>query len=418
MQTSPLFSVLICTVGKEELTRGAIQSILDQGFIDVEIIVTDTSGTNIIRRLVESLDDNRVRFFEVPNLDPTIGWEFAYTKSAGQYVLWYDDDNRLIPQSLQRYEQIIKQEEADIVSANHVYYFGEGNRHNPEQSNALVFLLPFSNEIKIYDKNNLLKAVYDFSMGTPRMPARWHSAATFVSRAICEKARAEIGYIIATHMYGNFTFHPVIFTYAHKAVYYNIPLCVIGKFSSSITQQWSNAFVNQKRSTALPYQFTKVSERTLSNTTAECYLRVRHDLKAHEQYPFNWEKFYRRYISELLLLNIQSRRHLKAWREVWIAVSDLKTPTRRQLRGQILRQSFLSICLDILRYARLFEITRKLMRKKSEQNINRKTIPLSPYGIYSIETCAQRLKEILEKETGSDYFFEAGVTNENARPNT
>ena len=414
MKSSPLFSILICTVGKKEMVEGAIQSVLKQNFADVEIIVTDTSGTDIIRRLVESLDDNRIHFFEVPNLDPTIGWEFAYTKSTGQYVLWYDDDNRLIPNSLERYAEIIAKEKADIVSANHVYYFGEGNRHKPAQNNALVFLLPFSSKINVYDKDTLLSTVYDFSMGTSKMPARWHSAATFVSRSICEKARAEIGYVIAPHMYGNFTFHPVIFTYAVKPIYYDRPLCVIGKFSSSITQQWSNVFVNEKRNSAVPYQFTGVSERTLGNTTAECYLRVRHDIQKHEIYPFNWEKFYHRYIDELLMLNIPFRRHLKAWHEVWITVDKLESNACLILHRQILRRSLQSVFLDTLRQIKLLEIARKLIRKPAE-NVNRKTISLSPHGIYSIETCAQRLDEILGKELGNDYFFEKGATNANTR---
>ena len=396
------------------MVQGAIQSILKQNFTDVEIIVTDTSGTDIIRRLVESLDDNRIHFFEVPNLDPTIGWEFAYTKSVGQYILWYDDDNRLIPNSLEKYAEIIAGKKADIVSANHVYYFGEGNRHKPAQNNALVFLLPFSNRIKIYDKDTLLEAVYDFSMGTSKMPARWHSAATFVSRSICEKARAEIGYVIAPHMYGNFTFHPVIFAYAIKPIYYDIPLCVIGKFSSSITQQWSNVFVNEKRNSAVPYQFTGVSERTLGNTTAECYLRVRHDMQKHEKYPFNCGKFYHRYVDELLLLNIPFRRHFKAWHEVWATVNKLELNARLILRRKILKLSLQSVFLRALRQMRLLGIARKLM-KKSAENVNRKTVSLSPYGIYSIETCAQRLDEVLDKELGNNYFFENGATNVNTR---
>lgn len=396
--STPLFSVLICTVGKEALTRGAIASILDQGVPDVEVIVTDTSGTDAIRDVCASFNDPRISFFEVPNLDPTLAWEFAYEQSTGRYVLWYDDDNRLIPGALHTYAALIAQEDADIVSANHAYYYGEGNRHQPELSNALSVLLPYSGNARAYASDALLKVVYDLSMGLPPNPARWHSAATFVSRAICEQAREEIGYVIAPHMYGNFTFHPVIFNYARKPLYYDAPLCIIGKFSSSITQQWSNAFVKQVRSSALPYRFSGVSERTLGNTTIECYLKVRHDLPAHERYPFNWERFYRRYLNELLFLNVPLGRHLRAWHEAWRALGSLKPASRRALRRQLLKQFAQSIGLRTFRVLGIWEHLRLVFKKRLPSNKNRVALPLAPYGIRSIDECAKRLTEILAQE--------------------
>ncbi|MDE1924847.1 MAG: glycosyltransferase [Patescibacteria group bacterium] len=400
MQALPLFSILICSVGKTELVEGAIHSITSQNFDDVEIIVTDTSGTNSIRSLVESLDDNRIHFYEVPELDPTIGWEFAYTKSTGRYVLWYDDDNQLIPGSLAQYAKIITEQGADIVSANHVYYFGEGNRHDPGHDNALTVLLPYSGTTKVYDRDTLLSAVSDLRMGRPAMPARWHSAATFVSRDICEQAERDVGYIVAPHMYGNYTLHPLIFWYAKKPLYYDQPLCVIGKFASSITQQWSNTFVKPRRISTLPYRYTGVSVRTLGNTTAECYLKVQHDLPALERYPFNWETFYRRYISELLFLKIPFGRHLHAWREAWRAVARTEPSARRRLRRQILKQFTQSLGLRLLRAVHVWDAARSRMRGAIPRNDNRKTIPLSPYGIHTIDECAQRLDEVLSQALG------------------
>lgn len=397
--SEPTFSILICTVGKEELTRGAIRSILDQNYNEVEIIVTDTSGSDKIKSIADSFNDPRIRFFAVPNQDPTISWEFAYEQSRGKYVLWYDDDNRLVPWALAHVAKIITEQGADIVSGNHTYYFGTGNRHRPEQDNALSALFPFSCQTTIYERDFLLRMVYDFSMGAPSMP-RWHSAATFVSRNICEDARATTGYVIAPHMYGNFTFHPIIFSFAKRPLYDDRPLCIIGKFASSITQQWSNSFVKASRSTALPFKFTGVSERTLGNTTAECYLRVRNDIPSHEAYFFNWEKVYIRYSSELLLLKIPLIRHLRAWIELWRASRKLDAQARTRVRARILKQGVQSMILQALRALGLWEFVRQHSQYLLTENRNRRIVPLSRYDIYSIDDCAKRLDEIFKAEWG------------------
>jgi len=393
----PFFSVLICTIGKADLTRGAIDSILNQDFEDFEIIVTDTSGTVDIKNIVSAFNNPRIKFFNVPDNDPTISWEFAYEQSEGSYVLWYDDDNRLVPWALEHYAALIKKEGADIVSGNHAYYFGTGNRHKPEEDNTLRALFPFSCRATVYERDFLLRMVYAFSMGAATMP-RWHSAATFVSREICEKARAAVGYVIAPHMYGNFTFHPIIFSFAEKPLYDDRPLCIIGKFASSITQQWSNSFVKVKRSTAVPFKFTGVSQRTLGNTTAECYLRVRHDIPSHEAYPFNWEQVYSRYSSELLLLNIPILPLMRAWAELWSGSQRLGVEARRRVRVRIMKQSLQSVLLHILRTLGLWEFVRQRAQNLIHENPKRKMVSLSRYNIYSIDDCAKRLDEIFREE--------------------
>jgi glycosyltransferase involved in cell wall biosynthesis len=395
----PLFSILICTVGKEELTRGAIRSILNQTHHDFEIIVTDTSGTDYIRHMTESFKDTRIKYFDVPNQDPTIGWEFAYEQSTGQYILWYDDDNRLVPWALGRYAELISRYKADIVSGNHVYYFGPGNRHNPQADNSLTALLPFSCQEKVYRPDAILRAIYDLSIGRPVMPARWHSAATFVSRTVCEAAEQKLGYIIAPHLLGNFTFHPVIAAFAHTPVYDDHPLCIIGKFANSITQQWSNSS-QIKRSTARPYRFTGVSERTLGNTTVECYLQVRHDFPEHETYPLNWEKFYRRYSGELLLLNIPFVRHMRAWRELWLASTRVDEPSRQRLRRVILKQWIQSVAIQVLRFLRIWDMVRTNLKKTVAPSERRKSVPLEKYGVHSIEECVPQLAQIMRQEWG------------------
>ena len=259
-------------------------------------------------------------------------------------------------------------------------------------------LFPYSLFTKGYESPAVLRTIYDFSMGIPPQLARWHSAATFVARSVCEEACKKTGYVIAPHMYGNFTFHPIIFTFAKNPIYDDRPLCVIGKFASSITQQWSNTFVQQKRSTALPFRFTGVTERTLGNTTAECYLQVRHDIPAHATYPFNWMKFYRRYSDELVFLTIPLVRHAYAWKELWMAVAQHLPPRERmKLRVIILKNSIRFLVLRLARALHLSTVLRQF-RWRDQTNSMRRTAPLATYEVHTIDACAGRLDEIMSRE--------------------
>lgn len=390
---SPLFSLLICTVGKEELTRGAIQSILDQNFQDFEIVVTNTSGSSHIRDLAASFSDQRIKYFDVPNRDPSISWQFAYEKSTGQFILWYDDDNRLAPWVLSHCRNIITSTGADIVSGNHAYYFGAGNRHFPEKNNYLSALLPFSGNIRVHDPQAMVRAVYAMNMGHAGIP-RWHSAATFISRSICEHATRDIGYVVAPYMLGNFSSHPVTFHYSKKPIYDDRPWCIIGKFGNSITQQWSNSFVQESRPSVHPYQFTSVSCRTLGNTTAECHLKVQHDIPSLSQYPFAWNKFYIRYSSELIFIDLPLRKRIGAWRELWSALKNIPERDRGTIRMLVLRRFVLSILVHALKKLELWEFIRIKFKRAQLKSERRQMVDLTSLNIHSIDEAALKLDDV------------------------
>ncbi len=397
----PLFSVLICTVGKTDLTKAAIQSVIDQSFQDFEVIVTDTSGTRMISDIVDSFKDERVHFYEVPELDPSVGFDYAYNKSTGQYVLWYDDDNCLVPWAMQNFSEIIEKYHPDIVSGNHVYYFGPGNRHNPKLTNHLVALLPYSFSLKSYNPKDVLRALYNFK-GEAMSVARWHSAALFASREVCEKTKARAGCVQIPHLISNHSLHPMLFAYAKTAIYDDRPLSVVGKFSSSMTQQWSNVFASAWRKNILPYKFTGVTARTAGNTISECYLRAQNLLPEQlKEFPLNFERFYGRYLGELRLIELPFLKHMHYWKEFWRAVERLPKKPRLKLRIKIIRATIFSLVTHGLRLVGLFDLIRKTVRGSVvRENPNRRSAALEPYGVTGINECAGKLDVVMQKEFG------------------
>lgn len=396
--SKPLFSILICTVGKPDLTRSAIESILNQSCQDFEIIVTDTSGKDQIRKICESFKDKRVFFYPVPNNDPASSWDFAYAKSAGSFVLWYDDDNCLVPWALEKYKKIIDTDGPDVVSGNHVYYYGAGNRHESERNNALSILFPFTLKTSSYQAGDVISDFFNFSRRDNLSP-RWHSAATLISRAICEKVKERTGNIMTPGFYGNYHFHPLFFAYAEKPIYDDRPLCVIGKFASSITQQWSNAFVNERRPQVRPFRLTGISARTYINTIAECYLYAQEAIPERlGKYKVNLERLYRTHLGELILIELPLSRHLFYWKELWLTVAGLNPKQRKSLRKKIIYGALKSFVVKIARFLRLWSLVRKTGRHFLPKNPRRKIVDLKKYNVFSILECAVKLDKIFAAE--------------------
>ena len=401
MSTPPLFSILICTVGKAELTRGAIGSILAQSLQDFEVIVTDTSGGPEIERVVAAINDLRVRFFRVPENDPTRSWDFAYSCSSGSFVLWYDDDNALVPTALERFAQGINQEGADIISGNHTYYYGQGNRHYPQFENVLGLVPSFSLTRRRYDPESVLRAVYGYSFGTAAMPPRWHSAATFVSREICDAIRDGTGHVVTPGFLGNFHLHPLIFAYATCPVFDDTPLAVIGKMGNSQTQQWSNVFIGEKRDFALPYRHTGVTARNLANTTAECYLAVQKLLPQRlGGFALNWEAFLRRYLGELRSASLPLAQHLYHWRELNNALVALPRDRQLAFRASLVEGLLASLAKHGLTALHVWPWVRQTVYRIRGTSGSRKFVELSRYGVSDVAGCAKVLHDVLEQEFG------------------
>jgi len=93
---SPLVSVLIPTFNRAEEIRKTLQSVIDNKFSNLEIIVFDNQSTDDTKRIVENFSKNskQLKYFCQPkNLGPLENWKSALNVAKGKYVhwLWSDD---------------------------------------------------------------------------------------------------------------------------------------------------------------------------------------------------------------------------------------------------------------------------------------------------------------------------------------
>ena len=115
------FSVLLPTRNGEKYLKTCIQSILDQSYDDMELIVFDNANTDGSGLIIESFsNDDRMKHYKSQTVvSVTENWNNALNKSSGDYVLMIGDDDYLLPGFFKKLELIIERNnEPDGITFN------------------------------------------------------------------------------------------------------------------------------------------------------------------------------------------------------------------------------------------------------------------------------------------------------------
>jgi hypothetical protein len=99
---SPLVTVAIPTYRRPDLLKGAIDSAVTQTYSNVEILVSDSDGSDVVAALVANYGDPRLRYRR--NDTPTNGLENAlamYRDARGELIATLHDDDEWDPRFLE-----------------------------------------------------------------------------------------------------------------------------------------------------------------------------------------------------------------------------------------------------------------------------------------------------------------------------
>jgi glycosyltransferase involved in cell wall biosynthesis len=101
----PRISVIIPTYNSAHYLREAIESVLDQTYKDLEIIVIDDGSTDNTKEIVKTYMD-RIIFLQQANSGPARARNLGIQKSSGEFVAFLDADDIWYPEKLERQIEI------------------------------------------------------------------------------------------------------------------------------------------------------------------------------------------------------------------------------------------------------------------------------------------------------------------------
>ena len=112
----PKVSVVMLTYQREKILPRAIDSILAQTYNDFEFIIINDGSTDNTDDIVKSYKDKRIRYYKN---DKNHGIAYSRNKAAdlarGEYVMIMDDDDKSLPERMER--QVVFLDENENITA-------------------------------------------------------------------------------------------------------------------------------------------------------------------------------------------------------------------------------------------------------------------------------------------------------------
>ena len=109
--------VLLATYNGEKYIREQIESILNQTYKNIRLIISDDCSTNEeVREILKEYEqkDNRIQlYFQPQNLGYTKNFEFVLTKSTAGYIAFSDHDDIWYPNKIEESLKILKEKSSN-----------------------------------------------------------------------------------------------------------------------------------------------------------------------------------------------------------------------------------------------------------------------------------------------------------------
>lgn len=407
----PAFSIIIPTGSRVSLAAMAVRSVLTQTLQDFEIIISDWADTEEARALAAS--DKRIVYVRAVSDTPYGGWNISVRKARGEYLLWLDDDNYLLPYSLELLDRTIAATHADVVTSTHLYYYDD--LHPRRYLRNSLGVIPYSSATRTIDPKELLKAQFAFkrSSSLPRL----HTSATAVARRVVQASLDKLGFIIIDRLPNIHSMFPILMSFARTGVFVDHPTVIVGRYGNSLSQDWAHAAQNRFKKQAFPIAMSPVKGYTRINSTMENYLTVKKILpEFYRDVPIDFAQFAKIYIQELAYLDSDVATFIKNWRGLFAFIKTFPPETRKPLARKALKFALLAPIVYASRRLMLYPIWRRAVAAASgrgnTQSATEKirgtrefVIPLrGKYPVDSIGLLAEHVRSIMIAETQQDIF--------------
>src|SRR5690606_33090966 len=133
------FSIIIPTYNRGRILAKTVSTALSQSYRNFEVIIVDDGSTDDTRSVVESIKDDRVRYFPKVNEERGAARNFGVQKATGDYVCFLDSDDLLYDNHLAVASEFI--EKKDSPEVFHLdYEYLRGDKRIPRESRLPLVL--------------------------------------------------------------------------------------------------------------------------------------------------------------------------------------------------------------------------------------------------------------------------------------
>ena len=114
---STRISVIIPTRERARYLFESLKTVTKIDDANIEIVISDNASVDNTKEIVENAKDNRIRYFNTgTRVSMRENFEFALEHSTGDYIIFFGDDDGLIPGQFAMLRDLIEREKPNAVS--------------------------------------------------------------------------------------------------------------------------------------------------------------------------------------------------------------------------------------------------------------------------------------------------------------
>jgi len=144
---NPFFSIIIPTYNRGHIISNTIESVLNQGFEDWELIVVDDGSTDNTKEIIADFikNDNRIKYLYQSNQERSAARNNGVDNSCGKYICFLDSDDEYMNFHLETFHEEIqaKSEPIGLFFTSLVIYNNGVDINHP--------IAELSNEDSVFD---------------------------------------------------------------------------------------------------------------------------------------------------------------------------------------------------------------------------------------------------------------------------
>lgn len=123
MNNTDLVSVIIPTYNRAHLIKRSVESVLNQTYKNLELIIVDDGSTDNTKEVIDSFNDKRIVYVKQENQGACAARNKGIDTAKGKYVAFQDSDDVWHLDKLKIQVQKLKEKNADIVFCK-MFLFG------------------------------------------------------------------------------------------------------------------------------------------------------------------------------------------------------------------------------------------------------------------------------------------------------
>ena len=124
-------SIIVPVYGVENYIVKCIDSILNQTYKDLEIIIiNDGTKDNSIKLIQDNFNDKRIKIYNQKNSGQAVARNFGIEKATGDYIMFIDSDDFVDTNMIKDMFDTLKKDKTDLVICDYYKLSEDGNKEH------------------------------------------------------------------------------------------------------------------------------------------------------------------------------------------------------------------------------------------------------------------------------------------------